>query len=50
MDNKVLQHYRISWLVQETEISQWKEQDFSLEIDFQFTRMKHCIGIGAWIN
>ena len=35
-----------SWVVQEMEISQWEEPDFSCKIDF--TLKKHCIGIGMW--
>ena len=35
-----------SWLVQETDISQEQEQDFSLE-KLTFTRIKHSIGFGA---
>ena len=34
-----------SWLVQEMDICQWDEQDFSLEID-----IKNCIAIGAWVK
>ena len=43
MDNMV--KLSSSWLVQETDIFQRDEQDFSLKID-----MKNCIGVGAWVK